>query len=163
MSRQFKSEVKCTVKSVKAVSSQCSYVKSEVAWMLVISLDLYSGGPRLISSSLLFDLCSEAVNTTPQVFLQIEGCPIHPICNGSPNWWRFVTDRNYSSPFVSSRHVSDRASSSALIRMFAERGTLLHFSRLFICLVCESSWPIIHYHPFWRPITDRVYWTCICK
>ena len=31
-----------------------------------------------------------------------EGCPIHPIRNGSPNWGEFVTDRAGSSPCVSS-------------------------------------------------------------
>ena len=34
-----------------------------------------------------------------------EGCPIHPICNGSPNWCRSVTDHDSSSLCVSLGHV----------------------------------------------------------
>ena len=40
-----------------------------------------------------------------------------------------------------------------------ERVILVHFFRLFICLICESSRPVTNRHPFWRPVTDRVYWT----
>ena len=67
MSRRFKSEVKCTVKSVRDVSSQYSQqcqVRGSMAASYFVTLDLYSGGPRLKSSS-LFGLCSEVVNTTP--------------------------------------------------------------------------------------------------
>ena len=42
-----------------------------------------------------------------------------------------------------------------------EWGILLHFFRLFICVVCRSSWPVTNCHPFWWPITDWVYRTCI--
>ena len=64
-----------------------------------------------------------------------------------------------------SRHVGgDRASSSALIRLVCgviilELLTSSYFFRLFICLVCELSRPVKNRHPFWRPVTDRVYWT----
>ena len=49
---------------------------------------------------------------------RLEGCPIYPIRNGSPNWWRFMTDREDPSPLVCSRHVGDRASSFTLKRIF---------------------------------------------
>ena len=35
----------------------------------------------------------------------LEGCPIHPIRNGSPNWCRSATDRDGSSLCVSLGHV----------------------------------------------------------
>ena len=34
-----------------------------------------------------------------------EGCPIHPIRNGSPNWCQSVVDRDSSSLCVSLGHV----------------------------------------------------------
>ena len=40
-----------------------------------------------------------------RVTLDFQGCPIHPIRNGSPNWCRSVTDRDGSSPCVSLGHV----------------------------------------------------------
>lgn len=85
---------------------------------------------------------------------EFEGCPIHPIHNGPSNWWRFMMNRNYSSPFVSSWHVDDLASSSALIWMFLaslflDWGMLLHFFRLVICQVFVShrnlSWTITRF------------------
>ena len=44
-----------------------------------------------------------------------------------------------------------------------ERGILLHFFHLFDCVVCRSSQPFTNHHPFWRPVTGRVYWTCMLK
>ena len=73
-----------------------------------------------------------------------------------------MTDRDDLSPFVSSRHVGDRASCSSLIRMFVasfflERRILLHFLSLFIFVVCGSSRSVMNRHPFWQHVTDRVY------
>ena len=42
-----------------------------------------------------------------------------------------------------------------------ERGILLHFFSLSICVSCGSSRSVTNRHPFWRPVTDRVYWTCM--
>ena len=97
----------------------------------------------------------------------IEGCPIHPICNRLSNWWGFVMVRDFSSPFVSSWHVCNRTSSSALTvyeclwhHCFRMRNIVTLFLPV-ICLVCESSQPVTTHHPFWRPVTDRVHWTCM--
>ena len=37
----------------------------------------------------------------------------------------------------------------------------LHFFSLSICVSCGSSRSVTNRHPFWRPVTDRVYWTCM--
>lgn len=95
-----------------------------------------------------------------------EGCPIRQIRNRPPNWWRFVTDLNDPSLFVSSQHDGNQALSSTPIRMFV--GTLfwneeylLHFFCLFTCVVCRSSWSLTNRHPFWQVVTDQVCWTCM--
>ena len=46
---------------------------------------------------------------------QNEGCPIHPICNGSPKWWRSVTGRDGSILFVSLRHVGGPSRSGRMV------------------------------------------------
>ena len=48
------------------------------------------------------------------VFVE-EGCPIHPICNGSPKWWRSVTGRDGSILFVSLRHVGGPSRSGRMV------------------------------------------------
>ena len=30
-----------------------------------------------------------------------------------------------------------------------------------LCLVCSSCLQVTNRHPFWQPVTDRVYWTCM--
>ena len=47
--------------------------------------------------------------------------------------------------------------------LFISIHTLLHFFRLFIHVACGLSQPVTNCHPFWRPVTDRVYWTCMEK
>ena len=42
---------------------------------------------------------------------------------------------------------------------FGTKIILLLFFRLFNCVVCGSSPSVTSRHPFWRPVTDRVYWT----
>ena len=49
----------------------------------------------------------------------VEGCPIHPICIGSPKWWRSVTDRDGSAAFVSSRHVVGSLRSGRMVTSVA--------------------------------------------
>ena len=48
-----------------------------------------------------------------------EGCPIHPVCIGSPKWWRSVTDRDGSAAFVSSRHVVGSLRSGRMVTSVA--------------------------------------------
>ena len=44
-----------------------------------------------------------------------KGCPIHPICNGSPKWWRSVTGRDGLILFVSLRHVGGPSRSGRMV------------------------------------------------
>ena len=65
----------------------------------------------------------------------------YPIHNGSPNWWRFMIDHDDPSPFVSSRYVSDRASSSTLLwtwcHYFRTRKIVKLLSPVYLC--CHNS------------------------
>ena len=56
---------------------------------------------------LLKELPYFGINLIP-IHGQFHSCSIHPICNGSPKWWRSVTDRDGSTGSdVSSRIVTD--------------------------------------------------------
>ena len=85
--------------------------------------------------------------------------PIHPIRNGSPNWWQFVMDRDYPSPFVSSQHVVLHTYMNICGVIILEQGILIQFFHLYICVICQSSLSVTNCHPFWQPITERVYCT----
>ena len=85
---------------------------------------------------------------------------MHPICNRLSNWWRFVTDRDYSSLFVSLRHVGDQASSSAhiyeclLCRYFRTRNivtllSLVYLSCLLVVITCHKLSPLLMTHNSW--------------
>ena len=84
----------------------------------------------------------------------------------SSNWWRFVTDRDYSSPFVSPRcdmsaierrplHLYD----SLWRHYFRTRNIDALLSPVYLsCLRVVTS-----RHPFWQPVTDRFdFLGCTC-
>ena len=86
------------------------------------------------------------------MILHFEGCPIHPICIGSPKWWRSVTDRDGSAAFVSSRHVvgslrSGRMVTSVAVCQFARDLENIHG------VVME--W-VVNFGGSWRMVSSRV-------
>ena len=70
------------------------------------------------------------------------------VCQFATCWPSSIVSRTYTNVYG--------------VIIMLERGILLHFFRLFICrLVCESSRPVTNRHSFGRPVTHRVYWTCM--
>ena len=78
-----------------------------------------------------------------EFWLVSDGCPLYPIRNGSPDWWRFVTDRDDLSPFASSRRSSVVLQTYANVcgAIILEQGILLRFFCLFICESSRSVTP----------------------
>lgn len=91
---------------------------------------------------------------------QRDGCPIHLIRNGSPNWWWFVMVRNDPSPCWWWSVVLHTSMNVCGVIILEQGILLLSFTCYFCCLRVIKIRHEPTCHPFWWPITDQMYWTC---
>ena len=94
------------------------------------------------------------------ISIDFEGCLIHPIRKGASKWWRFVRRPVTVCQFAICRWscvVLHTYTNLCGIFISLEREILLHFFRLFICVLCGASLRVTNHQPFSRAVSDRVY------